>query len=324
MRTVEFTGVVTALSSIYHGGGQSIGVNSKLRREKFVQPDGSVEEVPLISGNAIRGVLRDRGMLHMCRALGYGEPDESNKPAGLSLPAFYFLFSGGSLTKTADRGIDIDRARELRRLIPLVSVFGGAMGNQIMPGKLKIDKMIPICAETVHLLPEQYREENVLSIWEYLQEEMYTRKDDEKDENKRLLIDSQVRALLEAEARSKREAKSQPAIQTDTGQNQQMMYFVETFAAGVRFYWSIVLDDVTDVEFDAFGVALAEFARMPYVGSKSNVGLGKVAIKLNNWHTIDSRIVTNSTEVDVPLGKHYQQHLQAEGERIKRTLAEIA
>lgn len=59
MKTIEFAGVMTALSSISHGGGQSFGINAKLRREKFVQPDGSVEEVPVLSGNGLRGLLRE-------------------------------------------------------------------------------------------------------------------------------------------------------------------------------------------------------------------------------------------------------------------------
>ena len=58
---------MTALSSITHNGGQSYGITSMLRRERFVQTDGSVEEVPVISGNGIRGMLRDKGMYHMCR-----------------------------------------------------------------------------------------------------------------------------------------------------------------------------------------------------------------------------------------------------------------
>jgi hypothetical protein len=64
MKTYVFEGVVTALTSISHIG-DSHGVNAKLRREKFVQPDGTVEEIPVISGNSLRGILRDRGMLHM-------------------------------------------------------------------------------------------------------------------------------------------------------------------------------------------------------------------------------------------------------------------
>jgi len=323
VKTIEFSGIVTALSSIFHGGGQSFGINSTLRREKFVQPDGSVEEVPVISGNGIRGLLRDLGMAHMCRALGYGETGKDGRPNGLSLPAFYFLFSGGSLTKVSGRGLDIDRARELRELIPLVGIFGGAMGNQIMPGKLKVDKMVPICKETAHLLPEAAVPESPESIWEYLQEEMYTRKDDEKDENKRMLIDSGVRTLLEAEAREKRSKLMKPAIQENTGQNQQMMYYVETLAAGTKFYWSVVLDDVTDVEFDAFATCLVAFSQQPYIGAKSNVGLGKVAVSFDNWHTIDSRVTANSTAVDMPLGDKYKAHLEQRGNEIRDLLAEI-
>lgn len=318
--TIEWSGVVTALSSIYHGGGQSIGINAKLRREKFVQPDGTVEDVPVISGNGLRGLLRDRGMWHMCRSLGYGVNEETGEVRGMPLAAYYFLFSGGALTKNAGgSGIDIDRARELRRLIPLVGVFGGAMGNQIMPGKLKVDKMLPICAETKHLLPEPWCDADAPSIWELLQEEMYTRKDDEKDEHKRVLIEPAMRALLETAAAAKRNAPVQPVMESDTGSKQQMMYYVETFAAGTQFYWSLVLDDATRVEFDAFCVTLAEFARMPYIGAKSNVGLGRVQVRFDRWHTVDARKAAG-TAVDSALGTAYAKHLEQHGEGIRGLL----
>lgn len=321
-QTIEWSGVVTALSSIYHGGGQNIGINSKLRREKFVQPDGTVEDVPLISGNGLRGLLRDRGMFHMCRSLGYGVNEETGEVRGLSLPAFYFLFSGGALVKDGGgKGIDIDRARELRNLIPLVGVFGGAMGNQIMPGKLKVDKMVPICQETKHLLPSPWRDDEVASIWEFLQEEMYTRKDDEKDEHKRLMIDPAIRLLLETAATTKRNAPVQPVTE-ESGNKQQMMYYVETFAAGTQFYWSLVLDDVTDVEFDAFAVTLAEFARMPYIGAKSNVGLGRVSVKFDQWHTVDARMAHGS-QLDTAIGRRYQAHLSEHGATIRELLAGV-
>ena len=43
----------------------------------------------------------------------------------------------------------------MRDLIPLKGLFGGAAGNAIMPGKMKIGKLIPICKETSHLVPEK-------------------------------------------------------------------------------------------------------------------------------------------------------------------------
>lgn len=157
MRTEWYAGVVTALSSISHIGpdvGVGQGVTSYLRREKFVQPDGTVEEIPVISGNGMRGLLRDLGMWHMCGALGYGVNSETGEVEGLSLPAFHFLFSGGTLTKTEGRGLDIAAARRIKEMIPLVGLFGGAVGNQIMEGKIKIGKLIPICQETAHIVPD--------------------------------------------------------------------------------------------------------------------------------------------------------------------------
>jgi CRISPR type IV-associated protein Csf2 len=307
MRTYEFQGIMTALSSISHNGGQSFGINQKLRREKFVQPDGSVEEIPTISGNGLRGLLRDRGMLHMCRALGYGVDEENGAVKGMPLNAFYFLFSGGSLTGDGGKAIDIDRARKVRELIPLVGMFGGALGNMILPGKLKIGKAIPIVAETTHLLPERLRPPQPRSIWDYLQEEMYTRKDDEKNEHLRTVIAPTTRALLD-KARTAKNAKSKPEPQTDTGQHQQMMYYVETFAAGTPFYWRITIDDASEVEFDAFLCALAEFSRMPYVGGKSSVGLGEVNINFDRWVSIDSRLAAG-VEVSRPAGDAYGTHL---------------
>lgn len=317
MKTYFFEGTMTALSSISHNGGQSFGTSSKLRREKFVQPDGSVEGIPVLSGNGLRGMLRDKGMLQMCGMLGYGVNEETGEVRGLSLPAFYFLFSGGTLTSEGGKALDIDRARELRGLIPLVGVFGGAVGNMILPGKVQIGKAIPICAETVHLLPEQFRLETPQSIWEYLQEEMYTRKDDEKNERLRIVLEPGARKQIAAGKASETKDGN------GDGQHQQMMYYVETLAAGTRFYWRITLDDATDVEFEAFLACLAQFSRSPHVGGKSNVGLGHVSVKFDKWLSIDSRLAPEGAEIALPLGQAYQCHIRDHAGEIRELLTRI-
>jgi len=129
MRTVCFEGTVTALTSISHIG-DSHGVTAKLRREKIVQPDGSVEEIPILSGNGVRGILRDRGMLHLCRELGFGVNDENGEVQGLSKEAFYLLFSGGALSKQGGaRGLDIDGFNPRPRV-------GGERGDYGRPARL--------------------------------------------------------------------------------------------------------------------------------------------------------------------------------------------
>lgn len=318
MHTYIFEGQMTVLTSISHIG-DTMGINAMLRREKIVQPDGTVEEVPVISGNAIRGILRDRGMLHMLKILGYGVDEQSGEVKGLSLAAFYFLFSGGALTKAGgNAGLDVDEARRWRDLIPLVALFGGAMGNQIMPGKAKIGKAIPICRETAHLIPERFVMSDEQSIWEMCQQEAYTRRDDEKNENLRQLISPEVRFLLEASAADKRSRSGTPSdLAGETGQAQQMRYYVETLAAGTRLFWEIALDDVTDLEFDAFCTTLGEFGRYPYIGGKSGVGHGKVAVRFESWIEINPRLAPTGKEVDVSLGTRYMQHLRERGSDIR-------
>ncbi len=316
-QSYQFQGTVTALSSIAHNGGESFGVTSLFRREKFVQPDGSVQSVPILSGNAMRGLLRDRGMEFMMRELDIGK----NRP--LSLEAFYFLFSGGALSSTGKRGIDIDYARRIKELIPLIGVFGSATGNTMIEGKAKIGKMILMCAETQHILPESIRNPHALSFWEYLQEEMSVRTDDAKKERYQPLLtgETQAQLTMQSLADTKRSKEGKP--QDDTGEHQQMRYFVETIAAGASFYWKIVLDEVTDLEFEAFVSTLIEFSRKPYVGGKSGTGLGEVAVSFDKWTTIDPRLTAQATDVALPLGQQYINHLHTHKSDIDAVLGTI-
>jgi len=314
MKTYIMEGIVTALSSISHNGGEQNGITTQLRREKFVQTDGSVEDVPVISGNSIRGTLRDIGMFYMLQKLGYGIDIGNGKVEGLTLPAFYFLFSGGALVSTGDATLNIGYFRKMKETIPLIGLFGGAIGNSIMPGKMKIGKMIPICDETLHLIPDKFKPGSINSIWDYCQLEMYTRKDDEKNENLRKMIDGETRKLLQEPGKKSSITQAGP---------QQMMYYVETLSAGTNFFWKIVLEDVTDIEFEAFLTTILQFSKFAKVGGKSNVGLGEIAIKMDKWIEIDSRAHLEGKEIDFAIGQKYENHLKDKSEEIKNFLADI-
>jgi hypothetical protein len=314
MRTISFEGVATAITSIIHNGGEKNGIASMLRREKFVQPNGKVKEVPVISGNAIRGILRDVGMYDMLQKVGYGVQDDGTVK-GLPLSAFYFLFSGGALSSTGEAGINVDRFRKMKDLIPLIGLFGGAIGNAIMPGKLKIGKLMPICKETLHLLPEKYQNEEAESIWDYCQTEMYTRRDDEKNDKVRGMIDENVRALLTGGTAKVDITKSSTA--------QQMMYRNESLAAGTQFYWKVTLEDASDIEFEAFVNTLIVFSKAPYLGGRSAVGHGEISIKMDKWIEIDSRSNLEGKEVGLPLLQSYFNHLEDKKQDIRAMLNTI-
>lgn len=263
MKTYIIEGVVTALSSICHNGGERNGVVTQLRREKFVQKNGKVVEIPVISGNSIRGKLRDLSAIEIL-----------TKTDGIKMKvdgtSFNLLFSGGSLESTGSGGVNIEKVRQMRRDLPMLSVLGGSVGNVILPGKVDIGKMIPICKETIHLIPKKYQgDEEVKSIWDMCQVEMYTRKDDTKNEN--------FREYLDDETLNK------------NGGPMQMMYNTETIAAGTKFYWKISLRDTTDIETGAFLSTLQKWSEeLSQAGGNGRVGHGALRLDLKETKVIDS------------------------------------
>jgi hypothetical protein len=270
MKTYILEGIVTALTSICHNGGERNGTVTQLRREKFVQPNGKVIEVPVISGNSIRGKLRDIAAIEIL-----------TKSDGVKIKvdgdSFNLLFTGGSLESTGSEGINIEKVRKMRKDMPMLSILGGSVGNIILPGKVDIGKLIPIAKETLHLIPEKFHgNEEIKSIWEYCQVEMNTRKDDSKDENKRdFLIESDKK-------------KENPV---------QMMYQVETLAAGTRFYWKICLRDTSDIETGAFLQTLQTWSEQAsQVGGNGRVGHGALKLDLIETKVVDSDVKFDNDE----------------------------
>lgn len=263
MKTYILEGVVTALSSICHNGGEKNGVVTQLRREKFVQPNGKVVEVPVISGNSIRGKLRD---IYAIEVL--------TKQDGVKIKvdgdSFNLLFTGGSLESTGDATLNIEKVRQMRRDMPGLSVFGGSVGNVILPGKLDVGKLIPICKETAHLIPEKYvNKEELKSVWELCQVEMNTRTDDAKNEN--------YREFLTQEAKDGDKIKS------------QMMYHIETLVSGTKFYWKICLRDTNEIETGAFLNILNKWSQLPsQIGGNGRVGHGALKLELKETKEINS------------------------------------
>src|SRR5690606_29238651 len=115
---------------------------------------------------------------------------------------------------------------------------------------------------------------------------MYTGKQDAKNDRVRMLVSS---AKNENELFDDKPVKKESAPQ-------QMMYSVETLSAGTVFFWRVILEDVTDIEFEAFISTLLEFSKAPNIGGKGAVGHAEISIKLDNWVQIDSRITLQGTE----------------------------
>ena len=265
MKIFVLEGTCTALSSISHNGGEKNGTIVQLRREKFVQQNGNVVEIPVISGNSIRGKLRDLAAIDILTK-------QNDVKVEVDADTFNLLFSGGSLESTGGKNLDIEKVRQMRKDIPMISVLGCSVGNVIIPGKVDIGKMIPICKETLHLIPKKFHgNEEIKTVWEYCQVEMNTRRDDTKDENKREFI--------------KKEDL------TDELRGGQMMYYIETLVTGTRFYWKVCLRDTSDIETSSFLSILQSWAsQSSQVGGNGRVGHGKLKVELTETSVVDSEM----------------------------------
>lgn len=250
MKTYRWEGEAIALSSIAHGG-DTLGTVTYLRREAFLTPDGRVD-VPVISGNAVRGALRDAGAHLLWDALGRPQ---------LPMPVMAALWSGGSLVKAKTAPLTGQRLADLRRMIAHVGIFGAAGGGRILDGSLTVGKLVPVCAQTAHVLPPSLRDgADLPDLFDLVQIERYSRIPD----GERL---SEVTGTLTED------------VDTDDG---LMRYGAETFIAGTRFHALFALSNVTDAEYGFFCDLLAAWLPTATVGGKIGRGHGRLAYTLDH------------------------------------------
>lgn len=102
-----------------------------------------------------------------------------------------------------------------------------------------------------------------------------------------------------------------------------MRYSQEVLIAGTKFYCWLSLQDVTDLEYEAFASALIEWSKAPFVGGQSRHGCGEVELKFDNWISVSPLAKADTHAVGMPLGQAYTEHLHSNRESILRALGEI-
>lgn len=240
---------------------------TEFRRVKAVV-DGRIELLPIISGNSVRGLLRDACAEFSLKAAGIGELKD--------LRAFHLLFGGGQLV-SVDSGkyIDVVEERRLRELLPALSLFGGSVGNRILGGRLEVGEWVPICHETKGMLADEYQELAVLSIYDLLDIVSFTRRDDARSRKLQRFLTQDTLAVYE-----RRKAAQQESQEQDDEQSQQMRYSYEVLVPGTQFAVEFALHDADEVEMGTFLGGLALFATRPAIGGRASSGMGRVKLDL--------------------------------------------
>lgn len=234
--------------------------------------------LPIITGNSVRGTLRDCGAKQLLDQLGVLVEKE----------VFHILFSGGNLNGAVK--MDVGKAKSVREHLPIVSLFGGGLGDMILAGKMAVGNLYPICKESEDITGE-YSDIS----WKNLIEEIeYTRIDDEKS-------DELTRYISDPEAEKTAKAST------------QMRYSVQYIAAGAELVQEIVLyDNVTELEEGALLAAFEIWFACPKLGGMANKGFGFFDATTNFGLAVDKGQVIVSNEcrstIDV-----YKEFVESEG-----------
>lgn len=235
--------------------GETISNKSYLVQERILHPDGQVEEVFCYSGNAWRGQLRDLCAAYMLEALG---------DVQVGLDTFHLLFSGGRIGGT--QNTDIGQARRMRAAVPMLALFGGGVGNQILQGKLRVGNCYPLCREAIPVIPEGVRlQAEAISYADCTMEKEHSRRDDAKIENVRRHLADPADTLLIGVEKAKKD-----------GPADQMRIGMELLNAGVTLTTWIGLEAASEVDLGALVSGLHRFSAHPQIGGKVGIGYGLV------------------------------------------------
>lgn len=237
---------ITATTSIVHRDDtrNNASIESLFRREKVLTPAGEVAVVPIISGNAWRGILRRTGETLLAEVLDY---------AGQLTPAAAHLLRNGGFLRKSTREMTPEHERELKTLVPLIGLFGGAANARVMSGKLVVSKVVPVTADTLHLLPTPPPPDAA--------------------------IPASVHTILGQESTS--HSNDLPAagasVDGETGEGfSPIRLDTETLIAGTRLSGQIRLTHATPVEYALLADILEQFATTGHLGGRTAAGHGRI------------------------------------------------
>jgi len=252
-----FEGTVIAKTHISHGGSEKLGNDINLNRMAYIV-EGNKKEVPIISANAVRGILRRLLVDDFLTSLNY----KLN-----SKKIFRFLMAGGILEEVSskDSGVlNLTLREELRKYLPTLNLLGGTLGNQNFDGCLDVMPVQPVCKELNEYHPSNYYSNN--SFHEYLDWQQGTTMDPIRAGRPEKYLTKDAATGLNSEKEDK---------------SIQMIYNWETFIPGTPFYLGFILKTQDSLARSTFIRMLNLWCERPVIGGKSATGHGYVEILLD-------------------------------------------
>lgn len=203
--------------------------------------------LPVITGNSVRGILRDKLAAHLLETIGMSVDKET----------FNVLFSGGNISGSTKN--DVQRAKQVREHFPMISLLGGGLGTMIMSGNLVSGFVYPVCRESEFITGI----ESDTSWHDLIDDIEFTRMDDAKnDKNSGIITD------IDADQKAKAST--------------QMRFSVQYLSAGTEMVQNIVLlDSASEIEEAALWTAIKMWFDLPVLGGMKAKGFGTFSADVN-------------------------------------------
>lgn len=151
-----------------HGAfGEHTGNTTLIRRIALVSLRG-MPRIPVVSGNALRGILRRLVMQDLFRRADLGP----GVLPGHQWDRLYAALANGGHLEGSEQAYKPERVKELREAIPPLSVFGSALYSWMLPGRMSVGFLWPRCQETVAAGILEPRSDDALVMAEELVEEI--------------------------------------------------------------------------------------------------------------------------------------------------------
>lgn len=242
---------ITALAPLSHGADVKAGNNTLYRRMQIIAKNNGTLSLPYYAGNAFRGQMRDLLADHLLSTLGIGS-------VKLSPWFHYAIYEGGSLSEVKSKGkpasgptketmkkigeganstLSTEKVNNFRDLLPLLSLFGCAIGNQMTEGRTDFLDYLPECPETGFSGKQPASQ---FTDWKF-----FTRRDDRAEGSE--------------------------------DDNNAMIVNVETLKPGVVLIGGIdVRPRIKEIELACLHLGILEMIKVGTIGGMSRQGWGKV------------------------------------------------
>lgn len=309
----------TALEPIVHGAGTS-GNTSLMRVQQVRLPDGSLTNVPYISGNSVKHKLRAAAVQYALDALGVEDGTLTKAEVDL-------LFSGGHLSKSG-AAVDLELARQLETLFPPLSLCGYSAGNTMTESKLRVSHLHLVCAENAWRVPDDLADHPALKTRgaALRTEDFGTRHDQASKHAGVRYLTGEVQQSI-AKSKRKRLGDDTPS---ERGDSAQMIYEFQSISAGSTLWGDVRFADLTQMERAALSSSFHYAAAdrrgdsiVLGVGAKNSIGYGSIKVELRGSLRVAApQYVAEqalATEGD-SLGAEYTRHLRERKDEILATV----